>query len=81
MKTGLIVFAPAQAEHIDDWTRARILGMDADEVRLATTEAELAHGLWEVRARGAARVRYVWADWNASQRAWSPRCEPRHLCG
>lgn len=81
MKTGLIVFAPAQAACIDDWAPAQVLGLVADEVRLATTEAELAHGIWELRARGAGRVRCVWALWDGARGAWSPQCEPRHVCG
>ena len=59
MKNGLIVFTPAPCDHIDDWAEHRVVGLLADEVRLATTEAEIAHCLWELRARGAGRVRCV----------------------
>lgn len=81
MKNGLIVFTPAPCDHIDDWAEHRVVGVLADEVRLATTEAEIAHCLWELRARGAGRVRCVWALWDGARGAWAPQCEPRHLCG
>lgn len=81
MKTGLIVYVPEHHSQIDDWARARVIGLEADEVRLAATAGELAHGLWEVRTRGAGRVRLVWALWDGVRQAWSPQCEPRHLCG
>ena len=81
MKTGLIIFVPEHRDRLDDWPATAVLSLSPDEVRLATTDAEVSYQWWQLLTRGMRKVECVRAAWDGVRHAWSPRHEPFRLCG
>jgi len=81
MKTGLIVFVPQHRDLLDDWAATQVLALCPDEVRLATSDAEVSYQWWQLLARGVRKVECVRAAWDGARQAWSPQHPPVRLWG
>lgn len=82
MKTGLILLVPEQGPELDEQrANAPVLDLAPDELRLATSEVEVAYGWWEMLARGAGRVHAAHARWDEGRKGWAPTTPPVHVHG
>mgnify|MGYP001554970734 CR=1 FL=1 len=81
MKTGLIVYVPEHRDRLDDWVEPRVLALAPDQVRVATSDDELAYHWWTLIAGGVRKVECVRAAWDGVREAWSPQTQPMRLCG
>lgn len=83
MRTGTIIYvksgAPCPSELEGFEERAAYPG--ADRTCLATTEAELSYGWWQLVARGCGRVQCVWAVYDDRRRTLITQGDPVRLCG